>query len=447
MTLAFNNPLLPNIGDQKTNNISSAIATATAAATSIPEYALTSAFASASASSSPQTKGLLDGGYDQINEVVGNQQDCQNGIAQMIKQLIQNILGNNQNQITENKHDQKPVTNETASANATAQANASSKEGNATATASASANTNNELLNTVSQKERDAVKGKDLSAVDKDGYPMYLISKGNDGKNHIYEQGKMGKGRFYKAVTKVAAGSNMLNIKDPEKNKAAASSNNSSSMAASFSYAHNEQTGETSFAAALAASSGGGIIKNEGGGNTHSPLILDTNKDGKVSAQQGKGVDIDGDGKADGAATGGDKMLAMGDVDGDGKITGKEVFGDKTVDPFTGKELNAKNGFEALQKVAQSAEKNTGIKCTDENGEVDLQKLKQAMEQSGKGSLGMISGNNDKQLESLGDVKSINTNNYLNQKESGDVQHNQIGSYKTTSGQNHRVDDVWFKLS
>lgn len=461
MSINFYNPLLSNNNDQKTNTYSSANATASATAT--PEYATASASASASTSdlSSQDSKGLLTGGFDQINNAIGNQEENQNGIAQMIKEIIQKILGSLLNKNSQKETDQTPqqkTQNQYPEAKLKPSINTNAnpfepneKNNNSSATATASAtagaNTNNDLLNTVSEKEREAVKGKDLGAVDKNGYPMYLIAKGFDGKNHIYEQSKFGKGRSYKAVTKVAAGSNMLNIKDPEKNKAAASSNNSSSMAASFSYAHNDQTGETSFAAALAASSGGGIIENKGGGNTHSPLILDTNKDGKVSAQQGKGVDINGDGKADGAATGGDKMLAMSDLDGDGQITGKEVFGDKTVDPFTGKELNAKNGFEALQKVAQSAEKHTGIKCTDENGEVDLQKLKQAMEQSGKGSLGMISDNNNTKLEGLGDASKINTSNYINQKESGDVQHNQLGGYKTTSGEQHRVDDVWFKMS
>lgn len=461
MSLSLNNPLLSNTSDKKTNNYSSAIATAAAVATSIPEYALATASASISESSSPESKSLLNGGFDQINNAIGNQEEEQNGIAQIIKEMIQKILINVQNNISKNERDQTsqnktqdqyPKTLAKASANAStnpfgADVQTRNSSAKATATAAAGTNANNDLLNTVSQKERDAVKGKDLGAVDKNGYPMYLISKGNDGKNHIYEQDKPGKGRSYKAVTKVTAGSNMINIKDPEKNKAAASSNNSSSMAASFSYAHNDQTGETSFAAALAGSSGSGIVKNEGGGIPHSPLILDTNKDGKVSAQQGKGVDINGDGKADGAATNGDKMLAMGDIDGDGQITGKEVFGDKTVDPFTGKEVKANNGFEALKKVAQSAEKHTGIKCTDENGQVDLQKLKQAIEQTGKGSLGMISGNNNTKLEGLGDASKINTSNYINQKESGDVQHNQLGSYQTTSGQQHKVDDVWFKMS
>ncbi|MEW5820925.1 MAG: hypothetical protein AB1782_12105 [Cyanobacteriota bacterium] len=179
-----------------------------------------------------------------------------------------------------------------------------------------------------------------------------------------------------------------------------------------------------------------------------SPLVLDTNKDGKVSAEKGKGVDIDGDGKPDGAASGGDKMLAMGDVNGNGKIDGSEVFGNKTVDPFTGKQLNAANGFDALNQVAKSAKKQTGIDCIDDSGNVDLAKLRQAIQQQtgGKGSLGYISGDNVTQLESLEsqDAVKINTNNYVNQQDTGSVQHNQLGSYIDSSGLTQKVDDVWF---
>jgi cation transport ATPase len=176
---------------------------------------------------------------------------------------------------------------------------------------------------------------------------------------------------------------------------------------------------------------------------TYSPLILDTDQDGSVEATAGMGVDINGDGTADGAATGGDKMLAMSDITGDGEIGGAEVFGNMTVDPFSGEQLNAENGFEALQMVAVSAEEQTGVECIDDNGVVDLQALSQALESEGIG-LGMISGDNNTSLESLGDVASIDTANYVTQQDTGDVQHNQLGSYEDTSGDTHKVDDVWF---
>jgi hypothetical protein len=173
------------------------------------------------------------------------------------------------------------------------------------------------------------------------------------------------------------------------------------------------------------------------------PLTLDTDKDGAVEATAGMGVDISGDGKADGAATGGDKMLAMSDITGDGEIGGAEVFGNKTVDPFTGEALNAENGFEALQMVAVSAEAKTGMECIDDKGVVNLQNLKQALESEGIG-LGMISGDNTTRLESLGDAASIDTTNYITQQDTGDVRHNQLGSYQDTSGNTHKLDDVWF---
>lgn len=457
MSLNFGMSFLPNMGLQQNNSYGN-YATATASSGS--------SYASASASSG--STGLFDGGFNQINNAIGNQCCNQDGMIQMfmqfIMQLIQQMFGNKGNQQCQNSTNQNPLQNNqnafpfvspNASANAAASpygATANASAGGANAFAQVGGNADSNLLNKVSQAERDAVKGKDLGAVDKNGYPQYLISKAKDGQYHIYEQKGNTKGKTYKSVTKVKSGSNYLHVKDPAKNKAAAaaaSTNNGGSFASSFAYNYNPTTGQASFAGAFAYSdsASSGALENKGGGKTGSPLILDTNKDGKVSAQQGMGVDVNGDGKADGAATGGDKMLAMGDIDGDGQITGKEVFGNETVDPFTGQKVNAANGFDALAKVAKSAEQHTGIKCVDENGEVDLQKLKQAMEQSGKGSLGMISGNNTTKLEGLGDASKINTNNYSNHNESGLVQHNQQGSYTDANGQKHSIHDIWFQLA
>lgn len=303
-------------------------------------------------------------------------------------------------------------------------------------------------ISEIPQNELDAVKGDDLNAKDRNGKPKYVVYEG-----HLY---KSNVGGMYKSVVRLPAGKNNLilshNAKIEEGGKGGYEVTAKASGAASGSAAADENS--ASSAAAAAASADIDVKEKEGTVSTvtskeitMSPLILDANGDGKVSAEQGKGVDLNGDGKADGAATNGDKMLSMGDVDGDGEITGKEVFGDKTVDPFTGKEIKAKNGFEALKEVAKSAEKATGIKCVDDEGNVDLQKLKAALEQSGKGSLGTISDDNNKELESLGDAKSVNVNNYEDTKETGDVQHNQKGSYTTTSGEQRKVDDVWFKAS
>jgi hypothetical protein len=113
------------------------------------------------------------------------------------------------------------------------------------------------------------------------------------------------------------------------------------------------------------------------------------------------------------------------------------------VDPFSGEALNAENGFEALQMVAASAEEKTGMECIDDNGVVNLQNLSQALESEGIG-LGMISDNNTTNLESLGDVASIDTANYVQQQDTGEVQHNQLGTYQDTGGDTHKVDDIWF---
>lgn len=179
----------------------------------------------------------------------------------------------------------------------------------------------------------------------------------------------------------------------------------------------------------------------------NSPLIVDFNKDGKVSAAAGEGVDIDNNGKADGAATGGDKMLAMTDMNGNGSIDGSEVFGDQTVSPFTGKKLNATNGFEALKMIAEQAEQYTGVKCMTD-GNVDLAALKQALQKVGV-NLGFISDNNTTELEDLGHVASINVSNYeeSNREDGQDVQNRQLGSYTDVTGEKYNVNDVWFTLA
>lgn len=174
-----------------------------------------------------------------------------------------------------------------------------------------------------------------------------------------------------------------------------------------------------------------------------SPIVIDFNKDGKVSAESGAGVDVDGNGVADGAATGGDKMLAMSDINGNGQIDGSEVFGDQTVSPFTGEKINAANGFEALKVIAQQAEEKTGIKCYS-GGLVDLQALKTALATVGV-NLGLISEDNVNELEDLAHVVALNVDNYNEVAEDGDVQHRQQGSYVADDGQTYGADDVWFK--
>ena len=179
------------------------------------------------------------------------------------------------------------------------------------------------------------------------------------------------------------------------------------------------------------------------GYTTHSPLILDTNHNGKISATAGEGVNL-GNGVS-GAATGGDSMLAMKlNSKGNSPIDGTEVFGDETVNPFTGQACNAQNGFEALQDIAESAQQATGIQIIN-HGEVNVQKLNQALQSSGLGSLGLISGNNTSTLQGLGDVAEINTS-YTNgsYNSNSSVQDRQDGSYISTNGKKYACDDVWF---
>lgn len=176
-----------------------------------------------------------------------------------------------------------------------------------------------------------------------------------------------------------------------------------------------------------------------------SPLVLDMNGDGKVSAAAGKGVDINNDGKADGAATNGDKMLAMTDLNGNNKIDGAEVFGDQTVSPFTGKKLNAANGFEALKQIAQEAKEYTGIDCMN-GSKVDVQKLQKALAKIGV-NLGFVSDDNVKDLENLYGVKEIEVGNYTQSQRTGSsVEHLQNSVYTDENGVEYKVDDVWFEV-
>ncbi|MGN0004799.1 MAG: hypothetical protein ACI37Z_02305 [Candidatus Gastranaerophilaceae bacterium] len=174
-----------------------------------------------------------------------------------------------------------------------------------------------------------------------------------------------------------------------------------------------------------------------------SPIVVDFNRDGKVSASSGKGIDANNDGIADGYASNGDKMLAMSDMNGNGSIDGSEAFGDQTVSPFTGQKYNAANGFEALKMVANEAEKYTGIKCL-EGSFVNLQNLKEALSSVGV-NLGFISDDNVTELEDLAHVAAINVDNYNEVDDDGDVQHRQQGSYIDTDGNEYSADDVWFK--
>lgn len=180
-------------------------------------------------------------------------------------------------------------------------------------------------------------------------------------------------------------------------------------------------------------------------GKIASPLILDFNKDGQVSAAAGQGIDINNDGKADGAATGGDKMLAMTDINGNGSVDGAEVFGDKTVSPFTGKALNAANGFEALKAIAEEAKLYTGLDCMN-GSTVDVKKLEKALASVGV-KLGFVSDDNNSKVEDLVGVSQIEVENYTESQRIGsNVEHLQHSVYTDENGVTYKVDDVWFEL-
>lgn len=427
----------------------------------------------------------LFNGFNQLDSAVGpDQQQQQNmfmGMMQMFMQfmmmMMQMFMGNNQ-QAQQGQQPQQannPLQNPAnpaaaAAAPAPGTSSASSVNTPYGSSAAAASNTfvptanngiNNSVMSQIDPKELEAVKGQDLGAVDKNGNPIFLVAKGKkDGKYHIYKSDGKSNGKKYKSVVKVKSGNNYLYVNNPAQNREAAANNKGNLLGYNVSAAAASSSTPWGNSSASAVSInpvyGPGLLENKSDYKTGSPLILDLNGNGKVDAAHssqlgGKGINVDGKGGKDGAAVGGDGMLTLGDVNKDGKIDGGEVLGNNTVDPFTGQKIGAKNGFDALAKVAQSAEKHTGIKCMDENGNVDLQKLNQALEQSGKGKIGFISGATDNANDVKGlnttNVKSINVSDYVNRQESGAVQHNQIGSYQTADGQTKRVDDVWFQLA
>jgi hypothetical protein len=300
------------------------------------------------------------------------------------------------------------------------------------------------------ENELKAVEGKDLQAKGKYNDHQYLVY--ND---HLYqEKGK----NLYSSVVKLPYGQNNLYLSKNAKIEEGGSGGYDITASANAAGAGAASSTPDSSTASSAAAANVDIDVKEkpetintvtSKERTASPLIVDANNDGKISATQGKGVDLDGDNKADGAATDGDKMLTLGDLNKDGKIDGSEVFGDRTVDPYTGEALNAKNGFEALEKVALSVQsKHPEVQLIDQDGNVDIETMQKLLKTDGI-DLGFVSGENN-QLDEMTNIKSVNIKNYADHTETENgklVQHNQQGSYTDQNGLTRKVDDVWFALA
>ena len=291
------------------------------------------------------------------------------------------------------------------------------------------------LENNIDADELDLVKGEDLMQKDADGNPEYLIAKGRtDGDYHVYKHNRNYSNNSraqYRSVSNIAgdrlkSGSNYLYLSVDDAKKDA----DGSLEDRSENSINNEDWG---------------YIKVSGNYSTGSPLVLDTNGNGQIEAASGMGVDVNNDGKADGAGVNGDKMLAMDDLNGNGKIDGAEVFGNETVNAFTGEKMNAENGFEALKILAESAEANSGNDVIDDKGIVNLELLKDALAGIGV-NLGLIGDNNVTELEGLGDVASIGTSFKELPETDGTALHLQEGSLFTKDGEERLVHDVWFNL-
>ena len=151
-----------------------------------------------------------------------------------------------------------------------------------------------------------------------------------------------------------------------------------------------------------------------------------------------------------GAAVNGDKMLAMCDWNRNGEVDHAEVFGDGTVDPFSGTELKAADGFEALNAVAKSAADrypDLAILGNAKSGAVlvNLSPLRQALQRI-QCDLGFISDQNIQKLELIGDAVSVQVTDYEhtpNDQIDG-VAFAQKSYYLDSNGKKWGVTDVWF---
>lgn len=187
-------------------------------------------------------------------------------------------------------------------------------------------------------------------------------------------------------------------------------------------------------------------------GGADTPLILDVNRDGIISTTKERGVNLNRNrpDRKNGAATGGDKMLAMCDWDKNDMINYREVFGDGTWDPFQEKPVNASNGFIALHRIAISASQrfpDLKLLSSTKDGDtlVNLPQLQIALQRI-QCDLGFISDDNILDLEPLGDVVWIKVTNYLISPNDG---HNGIvfaqkSWFMDSFNQRWGVDDVWF---
>lgn len=86
------------------------------------------------------------------------------------------------------------------------------------------------------------------------------------------------------------------------------------------------------------------------------PLVVDYNKDGIVSGilRSGISLNVSDWQQRSGAATNGDKMLAMCDLNKNGIIDGTEIFSHLTEFPLFPTQNKSANGFAALHRVAQA---------------------------------------------------------------------------------------------
>ncbi|WP_024850844.1 calcium-binding protein [Hydrogenovibrio kuenenii] len=167
-----------------------------------------------------------------------------------------------------------------------------------------------------------------------------------------------------------------------------------------------------------------------------SPLVLDLDGDGVETVGLDANIHFDhaGDGFNElSGFVGADDGLLVWDRNGDGEInSGSELFGNETV---LGDGTKADNGFLALADLDSNGD---GVFDVNDD-KFSALRVFQDKNQNGQADDGELITLSDAGVQSI----SLGYNSSSSVDENGN-EHRQIGSFTTTAGETHSVEDVWF---
>ncbi len=167
-----------------------------------------------------------------------------------------------------------------------------------------------------------------------------------------------------------------------------------------------------------------------------SPLVLDLDGDGVETVGLDANIHFDhaGDGfKELSGFVGADDGLLVWDKNGDGQVnSGAELFGNETV---LGDGTKADNGFLALADLDSNGD---GVFDVNDDKFSEL-RVFQDKNQNGQADDGELLTLSDAGVQSI----SLEYSNSSTVDENGN-EHRQLGSFITTSGETHSIEDVWF---